>query len=209
MSLEILEQTTDKIVVKDFLNFEDISLDSIAKRVDNIVRVMIEDCFRALDEDLADNLQQRDSLINRFYFLSYRIIRSGLSDVTVRNRLGMSSVSLLEHWQLMQSLESIGDQCKNIARDFYALQLRKKEKREEVLALFKEIQELYCDVLKAYYAKNKEAAHTIRERSKVLVAKIDRYLEKNRESRIPFLASSMKYFVFNIKDISREVLRRA
>ena len=208
MSLEILEQTTEKIVVADFLNFEDISLDTIAKRVDNIVRVMLEDCFRAFDEDLSENLEQRDQIINRFYFLSYRMVRSGLSDVTLRNRLKMNSISLLEHWQLMQSFETMGDQCKEIAKQLYALKVRKREKKEEIISFLTKMNTMYRDVLKAYYNKDTNLAHKIRDQSKQIIPDLDAYLDRNRASTVPYLVMAMKYFVFNVKDISREVLRR-
>ncbi len=208
MSLEILEQTTDKIVVADFLNLEDISLENIAKRVDNIIRVMLDDCLRAFDEDLSDNLEQRDKIINRFYFLSYRMVRSGLADVALRNRLKMNSITLLEHWQQMQSFETMGDQCKEIVKHLYHLQLRKKEKKEEITNYLSRMSVLYRDALKAYYNKDKNLAHKVRDQSKSLVRDLDVYLDKNRLSTMPFLVGSMKYFLFNVKDISREVLRR-
>jgi|SRR3989344_8921938 len=203
MSLEILEQTTDKIIIKDFLNFEDISLNNIAKRVDNIVRVMLEDCYRAFDEDLQENLKQRDAIINKFYFLSYRMVRSGISDVTVGNTVRMNNIELLQHWQLIEKLETMGDHCKEIVKRIYELQIRKKEKKEEIIIFLDKVNTMYRDSLKAYYTNNKDLSHKITDQSKAFIGELDDYIEVNSGPTIAALISTFKYFVFNIKDICR------
>ena len=60
MSLEIVEQTSDRIVVRDFLRFEDVSMSEIIKRVDNILRVMLRDCVGSFEEDFS---------LSRYFFV--------------------------------------------------------------------------------------------------------------------------------------------
>src|SRR3989338_8419275 len=70
--LEIMEQTSTKMIAKDILNPKEVEIGSIIRRMDVIVRSMIDDTLRCLQEknkekkqNLAGIISQRDEDNNR------------------------------------------------------------------------------------------------------------------------------------------------
>ena len=206
MSLEVIEQLPEKIVIRDFLNFKDISLTTTTKRIDNIIRLMIEDCKRILEGDEKESILQSSQIISRFYFLTYRIVRSGLSDVSVRNSLGMSSISLLEHWEIKEIFRRICGECKSIYYYAHELGPRKKKEREDIQNFLKTMDIYYRDIMKAYYTNDKLLSHRVRNDCKNFVEELNSYIDKNRSSTIPFLVTHIKYFTTTVMDLSRHIL---
>jgi phosphate uptake regulator len=79
--LEILEQTSHRLVAKDLLDINEISLQSIIRRMDLITRGMIEDTITCIEKKSdPDSVSQRDAEVNRLHFLAFRVIRKALSN---------------------------------------------------------------------------------------------------------------------------------
>ncbi|MEK6938507.1 MAG: phosphate uptake regulator PhoU [Nanoarchaeota archaeon] len=74
IALEVMEQTANTIVAKDFLNMEQVSVEEIIRKMDIITRTMMKESFGALTSDNYENINQRDKDVNRLYFLLYRTI---------------------------------------------------------------------------------------------------------------------------------------
>ena len=83
MALEIMEQTSDKIVARDFLNMADISIPELTAKMDTVTRAMVADTKRMFDEDFYENVFNRDEDVNRLSYLSYRTIRYALKNPAV------------------------------------------------------------------------------------------------------------------------------
>ncbi|MBS3139253.1 phosphate uptake regulator PhoU, partial [Candidatus Woesearchaeota archaeon] len=69
VALEIMEQTSRKIVAKDFLNMNDLSTDNIIRKMDIVTRAMLEDCKNMFTDDVYENINHRDNDVNRLRFL--------------------------------------------------------------------------------------------------------------------------------------------
>ena len=69
VALEIAEQTSDKIIAKDLLNWKEISIDKTIRRMDIIIRSIFEDTIKSLKgKNLHESIHFRDFDVNRLYF---------------------------------------------------------------------------------------------------------------------------------------------
>ena len=74
IALEIMEQTSDTIIAKDFLNMDSVSVEELIRKMDLVTRTMMKEAQQMFDEDNYESLNERDQDVNRLYFLLYRSI---------------------------------------------------------------------------------------------------------------------------------------
>ncbi|MDA1196358.1 MAG: phosphate uptake regulator PhoU [Nanoarchaeota archaeon] len=228
--MEILEQTAKKIIAKDLMDINEVSIKKIVRRIDIITRSMIEDTLTCLSlegenkeseqKELVTNIHTRDTDVNRLHFLAYRVVRGAMQNPAYQTKIQMSPVDLQDHRSLTIRIERIADQAKRIANDLLNILLVGKPKR--ILGeLFQVIQQRYLDAMKSYYNTNKEIALEIEVTTKKLLIEldngfetyIDQYLKGETkeikpksfiiESRI---VESMKIMTRETRNIARIVL---
>jgi len=198
MSLEVVEQTSDLIVVRDFLNFNDISMKEIIKRVDNILRVMLEDCFNSFKEDYSESLEQRDKSINKFYFLLYRLIKAEFSNPISREE----EMDLLTNFIIIESFEDMGDECKKIANGITKHRFDKK-KKEIIIDYLNKMDNYYRDSMKSIYNNNKNLADIVSVKIREFLNDIDHFVDTEKDSSMVILINSIRNFVGDIRNICR------
>lgn len=205
MSLEIIEQTADKIVFQDFLNFQDISIPTITKRIDNIIRVMLEDCINSIDDNFSESMSQRDKSINRLYYLLFRMIRAALKNPSIMNMMGMNSLSLVDNWAITRNLETLGDDCKRITRVLQTNSVKKE--RTKIMSSLRSINVLYRESMKSYYDKNVKLADKLSDDAKNLLNDLDYFSRESKDKDVIYVGFLLKYFVLTIRSILRVVMR--
>jgi len=96
IALEVMEQNSDRIVAKDFLNMDKISIESSIKKMDMIIRSILSDS-KVLDiEQDYINIYHRDQDINRLNFLIYRAIKHALDNPDALKTYHLLSFKLLK-----------------------------------------------------------------------------------------------------------------
>lgn len=204
VALEVMEQTPRKIVAKDFLNLQDVSTSTILRKIDVIIRSMLEDCGRMFEEDNYESIIDRDDDVNKLTFLMFRIMKYGLQNHSyLLNQLKMPAVDLLHLWWLIFELESIGDDTKRIARNMRKIQFDKKQ-QQEYLQIIHDLKELYLKMMKAYYETDLNAVHvSINERENWL-ERCDKFFQKHKPvENVAFLVYHTKEAVVHIIHIGR------
>lgn len=162
VALEIAEQTVTRISAKDLLNLEEISVEKSIKRMDIIVRTMLQDAkVTAAGTDVSDSVQLRDYDVNRLYFLLTRLLKSALSTPAMAERLELAPAAVLNCWMLVHHLEQLADAIKSVCKD--AAVLTAKE-RKPVAALLAQLEQDHLDVMKAVHEKNKQLADDVARR---------------------------------------------
>jgi phosphate transport system protein len=176
--LEIMEQTSTRIVAKNLINISEISINNIIRRMDIITRAMMEDtilCYKGHCN--YESIQNRDFDINRLYFLGYKVIKNAMKNPRIAKSLGT------EPWQLHSSiitilrLEKIADRQKRIARYVCTSNLD-RETLTELDKIHTDISESYNEVMKSYYNNDKKASIQIEVTNKDRTAECDKFLEK-------------------------------
>ena len=204
--IEVIHQTSTKIVAKDILDDRSISIEIMIKRIDMIVRGMIDDSIQTINKDLYTSVFQRDVDVNRLVFLTYRVLRNALSNSRVANSLDLKPVDILRNWLVIESLEQIGDHNKRIARSL-SKGLNKGCNKRQLEKLYLDLKKTYVDVMNAYYKNNKESAFMIELKSKERVDALDEYIEKNEPCEtLSRVIKNMKSMSSSIKSIARTVI---
>jgi phosphate uptake regulator len=179
VALEIEEQTSDKICAKDLLNLKEISIDKTIKRMDMIVRSMIQDSIKCFESsDLLDSIIYRDFDVNRFYFLLMRLIKSALRDQTIALSFKVSNIEAVSYLSLITNLENIGDSVKNISSIIKHID---KDEKDDLLLIYKKSEQNYTDLMKAFYTNNKSSADAIASHREELFLMCENHLKKNHK----------------------------
>lgn len=157
MALEIMEETSEIIVAKDFLKMEELSPLDLIKRMDIITRAMLLDCIKKSDIDLINSLYERDKDVNRLTFLLFRIIQNLLENQTEASQKGFNPKTLLKYNNLVRSIERIADSCKRISKLKRKIKFEKKQE-EEINKFINLLYSYYIDVMKSFYKKDSKKA---------------------------------------------------
>ena len=177
--IEIMEQTARRITARDLINIHDVSIENIMRRIDNIIRGMMEDCIECINGiDHSESIFQRDTDVNRLFYLQSRVVKSALRNPQVARALNKEFAKLALDALVILRLEEIADRQKRIARYLKGLKLR-KETVEELDALYNEIKKAYYEVMKAYYTNNKEVAFDVESKNKQIIQDNMGFLERN------------------------------
>ncbi|MBW2986956.1 hypothetical protein KY336_00250 [Candidatus Woesearchaeota archaeon] len=208
MSFEIMEQTSVKLLVKDFLNFRDISVSDIIRRIDRIVRVMLEDSSLSFKEDNVESLNLRDVDINRFTYLIRRLVKGGMKNPNIAKLLQQSTPELMTTFMLSQHLEKIADNSKRIAREIKTLKKNKEgtQKEKNILELFKKIQQQYLEVMKSYYNKDRILADKCSDIGKELAKEYVELSSKHSDSLTHSILTRLKDINAHLRNIARLTL---
>ncbi len=177
--LEIIHQTSTKIIAKDMINVKEVPIKTLIKRMDNITRTMFEDtldCFDEAGNVHNNNIINRDEEVNRLHFLAYRIIRGALKDERMANVLEIDNLELHSEYTITSRIEHIADNIKKICKYLKDINLEKKL-RDELKELFRYIQQSYTEVMKSYYIGDIKIALKIEETSYEIIKNCDKFFD--------------------------------
>ncbi|MBI4146161.1 phosphate uptake regulator PhoU [Candidatus Woesearchaeota archaeon] len=157
VALEVADQTNKSIIAKDLLNLKEISVDKTLRRMDMLVRSMIQDSVAALDDpSLAQSVQVRDYEVNRAYFLLLRLLKSAFSNKQIADLFQLTNEKVLSYYYLTINLENFADAAKQLVE-----YLAKEKKKDKLKTVFGRVEKSYVDVMKAYFTKDKKLADAV------------------------------------------------
>lgn len=175
--LEVMEQTSTRIVAKNLININEISISNIIRRMDIITRAMMEDailCCRG--QNNYESINQRDIDVNRLYFLGYRVIKNAIKNPRIAKSLGMEAWQLHSDNHSIMHLEKIADRQKRIAR-YICLANLDRQALAEIDRIYTDISEAYSELMKSFYNRDKQTAIKMETTSRDRTAACDRFLE--------------------------------
>jgi phosphate uptake regulator len=118
VGLEVLEETRDRVVIRDLLDSSELSINNAVTRMRLIALSMLEDAVTSLverDEDLARDVIQRDDDVDRLWMVVSRIFRSTLRSPRAAEELGVSREVCFDYQSAARQLERIADHATKIA----------------------------------------------------------------------------------------------
>ncbi|MBR9690291.1 phosphate uptake regulator PhoU [Candidatus Woesearchaeota archaeon] len=172
VALEIMEQTPRKVIIKDFLNVNDISIKNIIKRMDIIIRAMLSEVQESLEKKSEVDLDSRDLDVNRLFYVGQKLIKKLLDNPSLTKTLEMSLKEGLFYWKVLDSLEKIADQQKRVIRNMTDLCKDCKAKKE-VITLYDNVVKEYMAVVKALYKLDKQGADKVLSKKAEILKKCD------------------------------------
>ena len=206
IALEVMELDASKIVSKDFLDMDKVSVAELVKKMDIIIRSMLKDCSQSFNEPHADNLDLRDFDVNRLSFLVYRSVRYGMRNPSlILKNFSVSTVDLLNFYWTAFHLEAIANEAKRISRAMEETDLPKDKKKEFAFLLSKAV-EYYQGIIKAYHQGNRESALELSNQKRPLVKTAGKFFEENRAyKRTSFLVDRYTRLLGQIHELGRLV----
>ncbi|OYT32720.1 hypothetical protein DRJ22_01360 [Candidatus Woesearchaeota archaeon] len=168
VALEVADQTSRSLVAKDLLNLKEISIDKTVRRMDMLVRSMVQDCFASIDDpNLSQSVVVRDYEVNRAYFLLLRLLKSALNNKSIADFFSLNNDRILSYYYLVVNLENFGDAAIQLVE-----LLVKEKKKDKLKNVFADVEKGYLDVMKAYFTKNKALADSVALQRKALIERI-------------------------------------
>ncbi|KYK25458.1 hypothetical protein AYK26_05980 [Euryarchaeota archaeon SM23-78] len=211
VSLETIEEAHDKLIARSFLDFSDVSIKDLIRRLDNITRSMMSDSIACIpsysDEyDTAKIVTERDADINRLAFLVFKILKACVKDINVCKKLDLSYLQVLKYWQLAFTIEKIADEVKRITRFIKQLHEKKvKFNKKALITLYQEVKENYETLMKAFYKKDFVLSDEIYTITPALMKKCEKYFEDNKSVETSEIAGKLKGIVSQSADISKVI----
>ena len=205
MALEIMEQTGKKIIVKDFMSMDKISIKNLIRRIDIITRAMLIDAKDSLKEDNYESICNRDEDVNRLSFLVFRAVKYVLDNPSVFKSYGMDYFSLLKHWDMAISLEKIADGCKRISRNFRRMK-PSPALAKQLYEFCSEVEKKYLETLKSYYNDDIKLVFKLSDETRPLLQRCENFSEKNRSKfLVEDTLDKLKQIIVHTHDFARSV----
>jgi phosphate uptake regulator len=180
---EIIEETSDKIILQDVLNPAELSVKKSLRRMYMITRSMDENAITALKEkdfDLAKDVADRDSEVDKLFLLVSKQFRMVMRDISLADKFDMTMEEHLDMRLASYPLERIGDHAYKICT--MVNQIGEKEVPQKVISDISDLNEVSMkvvdDAIDALFKKNITLANTTFKRR---VEVMERFTKIDRE----------------------------
>ncbi|ELZ96828.1 ABC transport system regulatory protein [Haloferax mucosum ATCC BAA-1512] len=177
VGLEVLEETRDRVVIRDLLDSSELSIHNAVTRMRLIALSMLEDAIAAIaemDEDMARDVIQRDDDVDRLWMVVSRIFRATLRTPKAAEELGLPREVCFDYQSAARQLERIGDHATKIAH--LSLNFEEPVSEEIVEAiweLFEESKSVVNGGMDALFAEDSSEATRLANESREDVQAID------------------------------------
>lgn len=199
--VEILEKKPEEIIAFSFLDIENIKINDVIRKMDNIVRSMFEElqsyAENKKNKTSVSEIYKADNEVNRFFFLLWRLTVLGLNDPSFLSNIGKNAGELMHMWWLGMNIEFIGDEIKRIAKGFSEINL-KKTTYKKFLDLLTKIKNHYISALTAYYKKDKETAINIASKKTEILELCESFSSDPKVLKINEKLKSIQSSIHNI-----------
>lgn len=174
IALEIVENTSKKIICKAYINSEEVEIEAFLRRVDNSIRSMTIDFIAELkkdkpfeQKDFLSHIEEREKNIDRIIRLVYRVIRERLHRQRTDKRTE-EPLQLLKYWDTAGHLEKISDNIEIIATILATCTKigGKPPGTQTLLETLEQSLKVFELIMKAYYKNNSQLAYSAADKIK-------------------------------------------
>ncbi|WP_136689216.1 phosphate signaling complex PhoU family protein [Halorhabdus amylolytica] len=118
VGLEVIEETGERVVLQDLLDSSELSVHNAITRMRLVSLTMSGDAVEALvtdDDDLAQDVMERDDDVDRLWYMVSRVFRTVLRDPTTATEIGFPRETVFDYQSGARQLERIADHATKIA----------------------------------------------------------------------------------------------
>jgi len=184
VGLEVLEETTDRVVVQDLLDSAELSIHNAITRMRLISTSMLADAVVALaedDDDLARDVVERDDDVDRLWFVVSRIFRATLRSPTAIEELGLPREVCFDYHTSARQLERVADHGAKIARVALDLGPVPDDVLDALRALHGEAAAVIETALEALFTDDSEQAIRLANEARRAIPAIDEHVRRADE----------------------------
>jgi phosphate uptake regulator len=204
VGMEVVEETASKIVAKDLLDIQEVSIENIIRRVDIIVRSMLTDSADLKPEN-AESVIGRDKEVNRLSLLGFRTAKAATDNPRLLKLFNTTYWNVMLSKQVITSLEKYGDQVKRIIRTSKEEKIDKKWKAD-IIQMLAQVSDNYRSVMKIYYAKDRQAAFKAETETRALFKQCDTLLQKYQNVTLVRIVEYFQHMAGATKGVLRVVM---
>ncbi len=115
--LEVIEQSGNRIVFKDFIHLEDIDMDRFTSSIFNHLIGMATEITEDISKDIetGDKIRDMDCAVDRTANLVFRCLNLALRDSSYMKKIGKSTHELMITSRIIKNLEKIGNMLVGIS----------------------------------------------------------------------------------------------
>ncbi|MBT6774192.1 phosphate uptake regulator PhoU [Candidatus Woesearchaeota archaeon] len=206
IALEIMEQTSDTIVAKDFLDMDNVSLLELIQKMDVVTRTMINESCQVFEECNYDSINDRDKDVNRLYFLLYRAALFNMENPTkAMKNFKLTPMDMLRSLFMGFYIEVIADEVRRAIR--YARMIEgSPEIKKQIKSFLEKMRDYYVGTMKSFYKKDIEAAFKLSDLKMDFEKDLDKL--ENEVQKIEHLnkvVNRLQRLVTNIHNLGRIV----
>ena len=169
IGLEVMEETSNRILVKDFVDVKMISIEELIKKMDLLLQSMFQD----LKAFQLSNLLSREKEIDKLFFLVRKLILYHLHNPSLMKLHKKTTSEFLLLQDVTFTVEEIGDEIK-----YLTALLQKNFKKEDIapdyFELLDELHQYYAQSLVIVMSQNYEKAIELSEQKAALKEKINK-----------------------------------
>ncbi|MCK4589400.1 MAG: phosphate uptake regulator PhoU [Nanoarchaeota archaeon] len=200
IALETIESTRDKLVLKDFLDFDTINVQQIFRKMDHLIRSMLNDI-------LAKNyieIENRKRDLDRHFFLIFKSIKKAMVDISVLKKLELTQTQLFIYWNNALVLESIADEMARLSRNLTKGKI-KAETLNDLFNIITNLNETFTKTMSSFYKSDLESAYSFSSKKMEITSICDKLYNKHwKEKNVPILLEILK----QIARHNHKILRR-
>jgi phosphate transport system protein len=207
IALEVMEESSKRIVAKDFLNMREILIPDLIRKMDIITKEIIADSKKARTEDVYTSIAIRDQDVNKIAYLVFRTIKYLQNNPSIAKEQGMTPEKILKSWIVAYCIEKVGDQAKRISKLMKDVKRLDEKGWKEISTLYSRIDDLYRDTVKAYYTNDAKAAYELGTRKSRLLKDCRSCYEKYWKIQwMPAILEKFEFMIGFAQPISKTVI---
>jgi len=203
--MEVLEETATKIVGKELLDIKEVPMQSLVRRIDNIIRCMLTDLL-VLQDNLKESLYDRDAEVNRLTLLAFRTSRAAMENPRVLRLFGTTYLNIVITKDVVFRLERFGDQIKRLAKVVESGTLKEPKRLKEFKRVYGAVSNQYEKVMKVYYTNKKDEAYSMEGESKALLKQCDAFMEHHKSVSSARTMEYVKHMIVALNGIIRSTM---
>ncbi|MCU4753914.1 AbrB/MazE/SpoVT family DNA-binding domain-containing protein [Halobacteria archaeon AArc-curdl1] len=161
VGVEVLEETTDSVVIQDLLDSSELSIVNAVTRMRLIASAMLEDAVTSVitnEDDIARDVIERDDDVDRLWLVVSRIFRATLRSPRASEELGVSREDCFDYHSSARQLERIADHAVKISKLALKLEEIPDEVAEAIEALHDDAFEVFEKSMDALFAEDSDEA---------------------------------------------------
>lgn len=207
IAAEIMEATSDKIIIHVFWDITTINLYSIISRIGHITRSVFSETRDLVDsnENIRD-IVEKGFEIQRQVLLARRAIKYALNNSSTAHKFNLSSLELLYISYIIYFFGMIGDYIIKVAKIIDKAKLNKfrhllkdQNAKKELKALIQRASDYYGKVIDTYNKHDKRVKFVFSDYVD-FEDSIDKFRKKNLQLWAPLLAEYIKMLIVKIKE---------
>lgn len=207
MNFEIVHIDENKIIAKDFLDINEIKLDSFVRKIDNSIRSMFDDIIDLTQKStkkakILYEMYDTDHEINRYYLLITRILFKGIDNPYILTLLKHNSKQLFNYWWVAYNLEHIADWIKR-ATKVIAQNPISKQNLNDINKTFSKIKEIYLDCLNAFHKSDISLAKESLKVNRELRVEINKIIDSGQHGIYRRIISKLYNIIDSIHRINK------